>query len=743
MTRPAAPNLPSLAPRAAVGLAIVIALGVAYFAAFYAVRMPTVEDQLARAVPAEANTDSTNSADAAPQATQPVWRRVSVLQFLLFPELLTQRWFGTGAVGIADRIPIVFLTAVILGYATVLGWWLMALCRLTNDLTRLETAVFAVGVGLNLVGTYVLAAGLLGGLSNVLVLAVPAALTLAAAGRYYWRHALLAPTPNSPTPAPQLSNTTSDWLDPRWLWAAVPFALMFLLGGMLPPVEFDVREYHLQAAKEFYQQGQITFLPHNVYANMPLGASMWSLAAMEILGDWWLGALVGKTIVALLAPLTALGLFAAGRRLAGTTSGVIAALVYLSTPWIYRVSTDGQIDAVVGFYLFLAVYATLLWSRDSNGSDRRLLLAGYLAGGSVACKYPPMLFVVIPLTGWILVRRWRQIQDNQRPTQDESSDASPHKPDWQRLAVPCGLFLLAVLLGSGLWFAKNWMLAGNPTYPLLYEVFSGQSWTAAQNAQWNHVHRPHDFSLWLLVKDLARVVLTSEWLSPLLFPLAVLSLATTKHRRLALGLWLYFGFVVATWWLLTHRIDRFWIPALSIVALLAGLGATWRNDRPWRVAVRAFLVLGLALNLLTCTALAGRYSAWFVPLETLRHDPLRVDAWHEYFNRHADDGRVLVVGDAEVFDFEVPIDYNTCFDDSLLETLAKDRTPEQVREALLKRGIAYVYVDWGEIDRYRRTKYGYTDFVQPEVIDRLVAAGVLKPLPPIKGHPGRGYRVVR
>ena len=57
------------------------------------------------------------------------------------------------------------------------------------------------------------------------------------------------------------------------------------------------------------------------------------------------------------------------------------------------------------------------------------------------------------------------------------------------------------------------------------------------------------------------------------------------------------------------------------------------------------------------------------------------------------------------------------------------------------RQIAYIYVNWGEIDRYRHSNYGFTDFVQPEVFDRLVAEGVLEPLPPIKGHPGRGYRV--
>ncbi len=42
---------------------------------------------------------------------------------------------------------------------------------------------------------------------------------------------------------------------------------------------------------------------------------------MALTGDWWFGALVGKTVMALAAPLTALGLFAAGQRLVSTITG--------------------------------------------------------------------------------------------------------------------------------------------------------------------------------------------------------------------------------------------------------------------------------------------------------------------------------------------------------------------------------------------------------------------------------------
>jgi hypothetical protein len=350
-----------------------------------------------------------------------------------------------------------------------------------------------------------------------------------------------------------------------------------------------------------------------------------------------------------------------------------------------------------------------------------LILAGYLAGGAASCKYPGLLFVVLPLAVWVLLAR-------RTPAEK-----------WRLAWKPAGVFVLAALAGCGLWFAKNWALAGNPTYPLLYSVFGGETWTPEKDRQWNAVHRPHDFSLRALGGDLGRVALTSEWLSPLVIPLAALGFAA-RRRRLATGLAVYFALVVAAWWLLTHRIDRFWIPALPLAAMLAGMGATWSEHPVWRRALVVLLLVGTAANFLAASSMWNGDNAYFVSLDRLRNDPGHLDAWHRYLNRHARDGRVLLVGDAQPFDLEMPVLYNTCFDDSIFERLVRGRTPQQVRTALVEQGITHVYVDWGEIARYRRT-YGFTEFVQPEVFDQLVAGGVLDPLPEIPGHPGRAYRV--
>ncbi len=137
--------------------------------------------------------------------------------------------------------------------------------------------------------------------------------------------------------------------------------------------------------------------------------------------DWWWGALVGKTVIAAFTPLCALALLAAGRRFYSTSAGVIAALVYISIPWLtstafppnVNVSSSGLIEGASACYLFLALYAVLLSGRQSvavQGASQPqvrsthpaalLALAGYLAGAAVATKYPAVLFVLIPLAIW-------------------------------------------------------------------------------------------------------------------------------------------------------------------------------------------------------------------------------------------------------------------------------------------------------------------------------------------------------
>ena len=741
-------------------LVLGIAAGAAYLLAFYAAPLPSFEAMF-----------------------EGQFYRFDLIVLAADPASLAAAFFGDPPqVVLRDRLAILAAAAAIAAVAAAAGWLLLAALGLDRRLDRLETAVFALAAGMNVVSTYVLAVGLLGWIHHLLVYTVPAALVLAAAGRISWRRSLRPPTdPHarrghreavrlSASPAGQSLYPSppdeAEPLGPRWLWAALPFTLVILFGGLLPPIDFDVREYHLQAPKEFYQQGRVDFLPHNVYGNMPLGATMPAAAGMAVLDDWWRGALVGKTLVAAFAPLTALALFAAGRRFFNSAAvGALAAVVFLSTPWIVQVSTLGLVEGASACYLFLAFYAFACYRgngasekdagegaevarRESPGRDgapgslAMLAAAGYFAGAGLAVKYPAALLVIVPLVAATAFGVWR------------SRAAVARRPDAplrlgsniSRIWLPVAVVVLAVAAGGGLWLAKNAALSGNPTYPLLYRVFGGATRTEAKDRQWQDAHRPDGYHPAMLAADLRRLLLGSEWHSPLVMPLAALALVRLRRlddrrRRTVLLTAGYAAFVLMCWWLFTHRIDRFWLPALPLLALLAGVGAGWSSAAWWRRTAAAVVGLALLANLVTVVSGACGDNHYFRSLAHLRADPLRVDPWHLHFNAHWPGGRLLTVGDAAVFDLAMPIDYNTCFDDCRFELLVKDRSPDEIRAALADREITHVYIAWHEIARYRRT-YGYSDFIQPEVVERLVAADILEPLPLIDGHPGRGYRVV-
>jgi hypothetical protein len=135
----------------------------------------------------------------------------------------------------------------------------------------------------------------------------------------------------------------------------------------------------------------------------------------------------------------------------------------------------------------------------------------------------------------------------------------------------------------------------------------------------------------------------------------------------------------------------------------------------------------LTASWLYAMAGGGGDNAYIAPLEVLRSEPARVSAYHLWINKYLRPGdRVLSVGDAAVFDIEVPVVYSTVFDDCLFESLMRNRTGEERRAALDALGITHVYVNWAEIDRYRGPgNYGFSDFVQPEIFDELVEQGVL------------------
>ncbi len=545
-------------------------------------------------------------------------------------------------------------------------------------------------------------------------------------------------------PAPPNDEAADSWRNYNlWLIIIAPFVLCMVLGALLPSTDFDVLEYHFGGPKEYYQAGRIEMLPHNVYTSFPFGTEMLTLLSMVMLGDWYWGAVAGKVVLMSFGPLTALGVYAAGSRWFSARAGVYAAAIHLTTPWTYRISTIAYAEGGLTFYLFASLYAVLIGYEElkSRMPLRRFLLAGLCAGSAMACKYPGVLSVVIPLGLAALAAPITR--DDHRKSQTQAAG---------RLGI---MFALGTAITIGPWLVKNTVETGNPVYPLVYSVFGGKDWDADLNAKWKRGHSPNTYSPLDLAEKVMDVTVKSDWLSPFLFGLAPLAFLLKSKRTLVTWLWVYVGYLFLTYWIFTHRIDRFWVPLIPVVALLAGAGATWSQRTPWRIT---WVSLFAIVSLYHLTMIAGPlslcgYNAYLIDYNRARqHTEGYYSPGLPRLNRDLPPGsKVLCVGNAVVFAAEFPNVYNTVFDYSIFDQWFATEQPgvppgewklrpvDEIRRKLSDEGITHIYVNWSEILRYRDAgSYGYSDFVTPQRFAELQQMGILGPQWPINDPSGYG-----
>ncbi len=590
-----------------------------------------------------------------------------------------------------QRLPIVAAAALIALAAVGIGDWLLRKSRMESGCGVASRLAVDYLAGTVVLGLATLIVGRIG-LPNPWV--VRGALSAAAAAGFW---------------------TAKPWRWPRGRLDAnaslavlivAPFVVLMLLGSMLPAVDFDVLEYHLQGPKEYYQAGRIAFLPHNVYTNMPFGVEMLHLLGMEVMADWWWGGLVGQLLVAVFGLAAGVLIAATATRLGSRKAGCLAAVVYLTTPWVYRMGVIAYVEGpLCGFQ------AALLWTYVRGRTEPDLAparlwgLIGFLAGGAMACKYTAILPAVLPFGALSLVDSWRG--RSWRPT-------AAYVLGWAVVMTP--------------WLAKNVADTGNPVYPLAYGLFGGRDWTPARELQWARAHGPRPITGDYFRHGVIEVLGRSDWQSPLYAAFAPLAFLNRRTRRAAAWLGVFLAWIFLSWWFLTHRLDRFWLPMLPAFAVMAGLGADWSRSPAWRVARGFVLALAVATNLTySSTALAG-LNEWTGDLEFLRTDmPRRLNAPLAAIDAGLPpDARILLVGQAAVFHLRHSVLYNTVFNPEIIEGLADDRSPAEFHEELLKRGITHVYVDWKEIRRHRDPAgYGFTDFVTPARFGAWTSAGVL------------------
>ena len=669
------------------------------------------------------------------------------IDLFLFPASAAQTFlFFPGGL---DRLPYALLGLGWLSAAAWIGWPLVRCVvpvvwlgpEASTRAKRLVAGSLSVLVGLSLLSTLVLLIGLAGGLGSraVLLLVLASLLVIADCIRRF-----------GPNPSPLDERTFDDeQFEPEnigMVWSCrfaavvtVAMAIFYVLGSLVPAWEFDVLEYHLQAPKEFYQAGAIDFVPHNVYANMPLGVEMHSLAMMVLWGGdvgWWHGGIAGKLITGVHALLAAalVGGFVTQRH--GLHLGWFCAALIFTMPGNAHVSFAGLIDTALGAYVLAALMCFFfLWRSKEETTppiQRRLcqaLVIGCLSGAACACKYPGLLFAVFPAAAMLLWSIWRE--------------------GWKP-GVAIGGFALGLAMTCAPWFIRNAVQSQNPVFPVAHSVFGGRGLTEDQVARWDKVHSPSakaeipPFSLAAVQRDLKQVAVGSPFTNLALNFFAMVSIGALflqfrRAGRLSAD-WLWLIVVVwifGLWWFVTHRIDRFWLPAVPFMAILASKGATWTaRVSSSSMAIFAMLLWTCVGTLAVLAGVGPTDCRIFVPLAQLERETLEetpdgaVNPTTAWINRNLSaEDNLLSIGEVKAFLYRVPIIYGTCFNDAPGESWLRVQSSEKQRENLRANDVTHVMVDWYEIARYRSPgNYGFSDWPVQSDFKAMVEAGVLRPM---------------
>ncbi|MCB9866698.1 MAG: glycosyltransferase family 39 protein [Phycisphaerales bacterium] len=619
------------------------------------------------------------------------------------------------------------LALIMLLMATLGGMAVLALLRL-GPLSAAWRWLLAAGLGIGLLATLTLIAGVLGVVGAAHRGLMPVVLGIIAIVGVV----CLLQTPEKPASAENAGRA-------RWLWLlAAPFAAIVLIVATIPPgllwqeegMGYDVLEYHLELPKEYYDASTIDYLPYNVYANFPSNAEMLYLASCVAAGEPVESWSVSKCVNAWLAVLFVAATWLACREVspqAGVVGGVLAA----TTGWVTYLSGIAYVENGMLLMGMLACGCVLRALRADDARLRRrwCIAAGLFAGLSCGFKYTAAPLIALPLLALLLIGVRARVRER----------------------IVGGLaYGVAVLVTFSPWLIKNTAMTANPVFPLLGNVFTDYppGWGAEEAAHFAAVHAPapQEATLAARLAALGRHVVLDPAQR---FGVLVLVLAGTglvrRRSWITLGLAVALAVQLGVWLFATHLYARFAVPLLIPLYVLAARGAVDAAGR-LRASIATLIIVGVGFNLYhTARLYHDHVYAGSVRLDTEGGTSIftagilrNVQQLATINGKLPADAHILLVGEAEPFYYLRKVDYCVVFNRNPFVTVV-EQSPDLagILDWMREQGYTHVFVDWAEIARLRRSRYGFPNAISASLFEQLEDAGLQRMADYTFGDPAR------
>jgi hypothetical protein len=380
----------------------------------------------------------------------------------------------------------------------------------------------------------------------------------------------------------------------RWLLApgvAVAMgtgaSLYYLVAGLLSPIEpvSDAPIYHVPFAVHWLRSGSLDLIP------TPFGDAAATYFPSN--GELWLTWLLATDPSGLLVKvgqwpfmlMGALALFGIGRHLvADSAAAVFPAVLWAALPLTLDQSAIANIDLIWCAVYLAAVCFLLRCLASARALRLRNVWCFALACGLVAgSKTVGALFVVLLLAPAATVV-WRQDR-------------------WGKYAAAV---LIGLLIPSAFWYARNFIVTGNPLYPVELSLFGqiiADGWYATSAMRVSAYHVP--VTEWRFLLERLQIVAGSAgaWLiaAGLAAGWAVArdKSAAADTRRAALTCSMLAAAQLSVYWFLVpyNTQERFLLPAFALALVpFAAIAARWGWARLALPVLMSWQLLGTMIG---------------------------------------------------------------------------------------------------------------------------------------------------
>lgn len=475
--------------------------------------------------------------------------------------------------------------------------------------------------------------------------------------------------------------------------AGIIFLFIFTLL-LLPPLDYDVLEYHLAAPMRYFQEGRFIPVQGNVYAAFPENAEMLYLLGIVLgKGGMW-GWYLAKVLNAIMGICAAFALYCYTKRLGGKRAGFWSIVFFITSPWFFVLSIKCYAELYLTLFVILAMGRLFLAVKEKNVTIQNAGLIGLFCGAAAGAKYTALLFLFVPVMGLYLVYAALPQDNNKR----------------LKLLKSVLIFLLVFLCVFSPWLIKNTVCYQNPVFPLMGGSIGGGDWQEADFEKFNKGHAPGHFSITGFIRSLGRETVYGQYITPLFLLFVPFILFSAKGKRPFIYAAGYFLVFFLLWYLFTHRITRFMFPASAVLCMAGGAGAAAFLERYRRAGVAIILFCLVYCIMFPSVFYIQSTPHWIQDEAGWREENLSKHQsyiFSQYANHLiSENNKILLIGDAQTFYLRKGYISGTVFDRKWIEQAVLDsENTDDIHARLKDKGIRYLYIDWTELARFAQT-YG-------------------------------------